>query len=256
MRVLFFTGCMMCVAFSAHAETQKLELSWNGAPVSPVCFSVLDPVEGNGPTQVKLSECSKNVENIKIEDNNRYALEYAEDGYDLYAINAVNGNDYLVTYIWNGGGSGHFSSGMLVSLDGDTLKLKERIPGGDRCNGGLTSLKLDGEGGVVATRWATPADFPYMAYGDDKGIEAYKDLEASASSCIAKVTEQDDELVSVELEEVAMTDEGWVNGYTYQKCFNKMASEQRLIKPVLNKDEFKEFTDEFFAQCVEKGKGK
>lgn len=256
MKSLFFLISMTCLSFSAHAETQKLELIWNGAPVSPVCFSMLDPVEGNSPTQIKLSECSKNTENIKIEDNNRYALEYEEDGYDLYAINEVKGNDYLVTYIWNGGGTGHFSSGMLVSLDGDTLRLKQRIPGGDRCNGGLMSLKLDDAGDVVATRWATPADFPYMAYGDDKGIEPYKDLESSASSCIAKVTEKNDVLVSVELAEVAMTDDEWVNSYTYQRCFNKLATEQMQIKPVLNKDEYKIFMDKFFTQCVDKEKGK
>ncbi|MDY0029947.1 MAG: hypothetical protein RBR86_08425 [Pseudobdellovibrionaceae bacterium] len=255
MRFLYLSTCLAFVSFSSHAKTLGLEMLWNGMPVSPACFSALDPAEGNGPSEINLSECSANVENIKKEDNHRFAIEYAEGGYDLYAINDVKGNDYLVTYIWNGGGAGHFSSGMLVTTDEGILKVKERIPGGDRCNGGLISLKLDDDGKALATRWATPSDFPYIAYGEDRGIEPYRDLEGSASSCVAKVTEKDDALVSVELADMSTEESEWVNSYTYQKCFNSIVASQRKNKAVLEPDEFKKFMDEFFAQCVGNGKG-
>lgn len=180
----------LVLAVPALAQDKGLALEWHGKPVSPACFSYLLLIGGEPSLSVNLETCSELDENadgvIRIEDGNIFSLDYGR-GYDSYVVNAIKGEDYLVTYMWNGGGApGQFSSAMKVRINGDMLSAEEYFGDGDRCNGGVIDLEFDKDGKVISTVWATPADFPSLAYKEYRGLVAYEDLEASELSCFAQ----------------------------------------------------------------------
>ncbi|PZP56642.1 MAG: hypothetical protein DI586_02990 [Micavibrio aeruginosavorus] len=234
-----------------------------GMDVSPLCFEQLFGIDGpKGPIDVTNCETASGYKNIKTgTEEGRYRSLYefpsepdmpAEKGFSSYELlGEVKGGLAVESYNETGG-TGRFSSLILVTLVGNTLSLVDQIAGGDRCNGGLTDAKVE-NGELVYSINATPGDFPVLAWGQDKGIKAYEDLEASAMSCFATVTFKGKDVQAVTFNPDAGQQGGeWTNQYAMQACFNKKFQSAAQIKPNLTPIEFRQFMDGFLADCSKK----
>lgn len=271
---VFLTIAASAIAGAAYAlvlpdERKGMPLLWMGKAVPPACFDFLLPIEGKGAKKADLKTCGldRNGKPYPLEkdDRNRVrtffpAPEEENAGYTAYEVHGKIGEDYVVTVLTNGGGSGTFSSVAVVSFSGDQMLLKKAYTGGDRCNGGISGVKIEG-GKIYVRNYITPGDFTTAAYGDDRGIKPYEDLEASATSCFAEAESIDGKVVRVILNASAAatvgkvsSDDEWTNSYPYQACFNKLFVDQAATKPSLQIEEFRRFMDQFMKTCTKSGK--
>lgn len=239
-------------------KTLKTDL---GLEVPPLCFEQLFGVDGpKGPVDVTTCEQASGYKNIQTGlDDGRYRTLYefpsepdmpAEKGFSSYELlGDVKGGTAVETYNETGG-TGRFSSLILVKLTGNTLSLVDQLAGGDRCNSGLTEAKVE-NGKLVYSLSLTPGDFPMLAWGSDKGLKAYEDLEASAMSCFATATFEDGTLAKISLNPDAGKQGGdWSKQYTKQECFNKEFSAAIADGKIdMTPQEFKTFMDKFLTAC-------
>ena len=240
-------------------KTLKTDL---GLEVSPLCFEQLFGIDGpKGPIDVTTCEKASGYQNIHTGlEEGRYRTTYefpsepdmpAEKGFSSYELlGDVKGGTAVETYNETGG-TGRFSSLILVNLSGNTLSLVDQIAGGDRCNGGLTDAHVE-NGRLVYSINATPGDLPTLAWGTDKGLKPFEDLEASAMSCFATVTFEDGSLSRVSLVADAGKQGGdWSNQYSKQACFNKQFAQAiSQGKKDMTAGEFRNFMDEFLSVCT------
>jgi hypothetical protein len=220
--------------------------TFEGKPIDPRCVANL--VEGEGVKSVNLAACSKEMNGKSKAVRRGRSLE-AEDTTDgqtesaSYEILAQKGARFVVDIEWSGGGSGQFSELGILQV-GNTTLAGERflMNGGDRCNGGLSEANV--RNGIA--HWSvniTPYDLVYL--GGVQTLEAYKDLEASASSCAGTQNFDYDldqgmtRFVSVSLEPGATVgdtsgllhdQESWTEHYTYQHCFNAFYNNYKAAK--------------------------
>ncbi len=245
---------------SSKSEDQHL-LLWKGKEIPPLCFDKLIGPEAIEKVDIATCENNDDIKNIKTTRTKDSFLEtsyqYAEEKENLsppymsYRVVGKQGSDVVVETAWRSGGSGRFSEVLIVQLEGEELVVKKRVWSGDRCNGGISDVKIKDEK-IHATVSITPADFPVVAYGEDRGIEAYADLEAGATSCFATVTYAGDDVSKVTLSEDFPWDsrKEWVSRYKYQACFNQTFSKQIKEESELSLVEFRNFVDKFFKDCV------
>lgn len=246
------------------AETAEkdtgLKLEWAGKDVSPVCMDKLVM----GETQlsnIAIAACleDKNLKITKTYRKDGWLMtdyryrDFFEDDPDITTMYRVIGEVKAGTVLEVGnytGGSGRFTSIVIVKLDGGYLHLIKSLGGGDRCNGGVADTGI--ENGILSYGfYITPGDFSMTAYGDDHGLVAYEDLEASAASCFAIARYKDEKLDSVEFlpDPVKSPDPEWVGRYKYQKCFNERFSDQLKKNPVLSLPDFKTWVGQFLDVC-------
>ena len=235
-----------------------------GLPVSPLCFDTLNMVDG--PKQVDVTTCEalpdyKNIETSFEKGQYRTSYQFpaeqdapAETGYSAYNVIGRTTNGLAVQTYSESGGTGRFSSIVTVTLEGNLLSLEDRIAGGDRCNGGITEAHVE-NGELVYSVSATPGDFAQMAYGDDHGLKAYEDLEASAMSCFAEATYKAGKLQAVAFNPDALptdkTSEDWAKQYKLQPCLNdQIKARLAMGQKNMTTAEFKSFMDMFMNSCA------
>lgn len=233
-----------------------------GLSVSPLCFerffNVDQPVKS---LDITTCESLSGYQNIKtgLEDG-RYQTTYnfpaepdmpSETGISSYEMLGETPEGIAVQTYSETGGTGRFSTILLVQSEGNILTLNRQVTGGDRCNNGITEASVE-DSVLTYSVNITPADFPVLAWGQDKGLAAYEDLEASAMSCFATATYKDGALHSIQLDPEAVQNPGdWSDQYTYQKCFNtefKKAIDAGQAK--MTPENFKSFMDSFSSACV------
>ena len=149
------------------------------------------------------------------------------------------------------GGSGRFTSVVVVQVDGPDLKLIHSFGGGDRCNGGVADAEIK-DNALIYGFYITPADFTTLALGDDQGLIPYEDLEASASSCFGIARYDAGNLVEVELlpEAPKAADPEWTSRYALQRCFNEfMLKKTADGKVILRGESFKAYVTDFMNSC-------
>lgn len=245
-----------------EAPAQASRLLWNGTDVPPLCFDKLLPMEGEGPESVDIAECEK-IEGInKLDthaDNGVLTTSYGDteegtNGFVSYKVIGTVPEGYVIKVTLNGGGTGMFSSVQVVNLDGDKLVWVKSVGGvGDRCNGGVADARILPDNKIEVASHITPGDFAAIAYNNDGVLIPYKDLEASAASCVARLVTVDDNPVRIELDkDISNENEEWIARYRYQSCFNRHFKEQVQRKDRLTLEEFKNFMDGFMADCVKK----
>ena len=239
-------------------KTMKTAL---GLVISPLCFEQLFGVDGpKGPIDVTTCEKASGYKNIKTgTEEGRYRSIYefpsepdepAEKGFSSYELlGDIPAGTAIQTYN-ESGGTGRFSSLILVKLTGNTLKLVDQITSGDRCNGGLSEAKVE-NGKLTYSTNVTPGDFPILAWGNDKGLKAYEALEASAMSCFGTATYTDGKFTGVSLNvDAAKEENDWDSQYTHQKCFNeKFRAAIKSGHVNMTATELKDFMDNFLNSC-------
>lgn len=232
-----------------------------GLNISPLCFEQLFGTDGpKGPIDVTTCESKSGYKNIQtgIEEG-RYRSLYefpsepdmpAEKGFSSYEfLGDIKAGSVIETYNETGG-TGRFSSLILVTLNGNTLTLVDQLAGGDRCNNGLTDANVE-NGQLAYSTNITPGDFPLLAWGSEKNIKPYEDLEASAMSCFAIATFKDGTLSKISLNpDAGKQNDDWTTQFAKQKCFNKKFKSQIESGDLeLTPKEFQKFMDDFLKSC-------
>ena len=228
----------------------------HGKPIDPAC--PVAAVQLKDGQAVALKSCQTALK--PAFGGGYFSVDHSASGGDAddsYSVLAASGARYAISINWNSGGSGIFSSLLLLRRDGDTLVREKAFSnGGDRCNGGIAEAEADG----ATLTWSenlTPYDL--VARGGVRTLEAYKDLEASASSCVATVDHtyhldtgrEDAVMVSFDathLDDVA----GWTEQYKYQHCFNAWygAYASKHGGDALTEADVKAFAAGFLKTCV------
>ncbi|HWD25550.1 MAG TPA: hypothetical protein VG387_00185 [Rhizomicrobium sp.] len=232
--------------------------TFHGKPISPACVTAAVPVESGAKPPVVLAKCQTRAK-PRVEDGT-FTTDGPDGGpgpaYDSYKVLAAAGPHYAVEADWSGGGTGRFTNLVLLRRAGGTLVLEKTLAGGDRCNGGIEDSAVDG----ATLTWSqniTPYDL--VDLGGVKTLAAYKDLEASASSCVAAVdhtyhlgTGRED-APAVSFTDTHLDDQpGWTGDYKYQHCFNAYygAYAAKHGGDALSPADVKAFAAGFLKTCV------
>lgn len=149
---LFKLSLIFIISNSCLAQNFPVGMIYNNKPIDPLCFDHEDSLN----TTIDLKKCGIEANETIINTNNNYfsgftGFDYrwmdkedhtlTSQNYAYYkAFPGINGQSiiYLLT---SGGGSGRFSSLLLVKRNGDKLKTKF-LQGGDRCNGGIEKVEV------------------------------------------------------------------------------------------------------------------
>ena len=163
----------------------------------------------------------------------------------------------IVQVDWNGGGTGTFSEiaelrqAHAEGAGAATLTARTVLGGGDRCNGGIDSARLDGTAVETAFR-ATPAAL--IAGGDPKLDVARYGLYDCAICCAGSVRHRydlqtgTDAVIGATIAESLGTDGGDADGA--QACFDRLVKEGRGPLPqALSAAELTELARRFVAAC-------
>lgn len=215
---------LIASALAAGAATQKIPPSLyriDGKPVPSSCLSGLASLEG--ARAVNLAHCGDPSLKPKSLPTGVVGYDDPQGGYFYYRyLGKADGFDVLYME-YSGGGSGQFTSLVGIVRNGQILEPKRNYAGGDRCNGGLSDASI-ANGRLSFDQAITPFDLIALASPDTK-LEAYKDLEASANSCIgfSHMTNGEGHWTGVTLAEKILNDDpSWTNQYRYQSCFNAL----------------------------------
>ena len=238
---------------AAGAGSQKIAPSLYRIDGKPVPSSCLVDLAGLGePRAVNLAHCGDSSVKPKSLPTGVVGYEDPQGGYFYYRyLGKVDGLDILYGES-SGGGSGQFTSLVGIARDGQTLTQKRVYGGGDRCNGGVSDASI-ANGRLSFDQAITPYDLIALADPGTK-LEAYKDLQASASSCIgdSHMIHDNQHWTGVTLTEKSLTDQkGWTEQYRYQACFNVLYREtvaQGHTK--LDRNGVKIFAANFTKRCV------
>lgn len=243
----------VAVAQAASPTTAPRLFRVAGRPVPVSCLEVLSGMDGDGPrASIDLRTCGDPKRKPKAQADGWIGYEIPEGGYFYYAyVGTVGGTDIL-SLRSSGGGSGHFTALVGVRQDGRLLRWVRDYAGGDRCNGGISNESVS-NGRLTFDQAITPSDLVDLAQPENE-LEAYKDLEASAASCIGVVHRAGDadHWTGVRLTEKNWSDQsGWTEDYRYQACFNALYRETVSSGHVeLDRRGVAAFGDAFAKRCL------
>ena len=212
--LLFSTSAEARVMLAAHVPTlQEItksfppEMLYQGKPIDPACVEASNPTEGEAAPQ-DLKTCAHPPEDAKI----MHGLQIAKDGalgYDYECteedktqfcghvgyryLGPVKDGFALETQSTNGG-TGSFDSIVVAKREGDIFTTTLLHPTGDRCNGGVTDVRV-ADGKVEYSYNATAAEL-YDQYKASGSFDGYAD---SPLDCMAVIHKTDDAVTSIEL---------------------------------------------------------
>jgi hypothetical protein len=224
--LLAFAGSQ---ASAADPATSPLLIG--GMPVDPTCLislangdsSRLDPIDLHRchRTDLVVTRGPSDPRMIGFEYHFRTDQAQPRSPYFFYRYLGDWHHHALLFIESGGGGTGAFTQLVGVDRTANMLRAVETVAGGDRCNGGIFHAFVVG-GRLSYEERITPFDLVSLA-GTASKLVAYKDLEASASSCVADVHHTDSQWVAVTLANPALEDQkGWTGQYRYQPCFNRI----------------------------------
>lgn len=263
MHRFYMTVSLVLLCFSA-SQAAADPLTYKDAPIPPLCFGALDPVEDTDtvPRSVSLEGCgapddvivtgTKVLADGRVETTYRYKEDEGGTQTSSYKVLGSVPEGIAVQRLDNTGGSGDFSHLDIYSVAGDQLTLVQTIAAGDRCSSGVTDARIE-NGVLVYSVNLTPVDFMAVAYNNEgPAIEAYEDLEASAQSCFGTLTRTGNTITAITLNKDAGQDQsGWTENYTYQACFNQYFRDALKAGTFsFTADTFKSFMDGFVSVCV------
>ncbi|MCA9621688.1 MAG: hypothetical protein KC731_21845 [Myxococcales bacterium] len=206
-------------------------LRWRGALVHPLCVFAL--VGGETRSEVRFEECGKDAAAPTLQGESVHYDFPRDEGFMIrpafvdYRVLASQGAHHLLSYLWNGGGTGYFSGLVIVDATDRGLAVHRYLHGGDRCNGGITETDVHGAT-ITFGAHVTPADL--MGLPAPVTSDAVRDLAQSAASCAATARfrytlgDDDPELVAVDFDGPADLD---ADLGERQRCFNRLFDARR-----------------------------
>lgn len=243
------------------------EFMYQGKPINALCIGNL--TSHLDEKSINLKECVKEINKYKTDAANKalinkgyVGVDYSnkdekenpwDRGYAYYKYLGKHGEDHVLYFLENTGGSGMFSNILIVKREGDKLILKENSAGGDRCNGGIDNAKLENNQ-LYYSMNLTPFDYIALSNENPKEIKPYDDLASCAVCCQGSANFSYDfqnkpKLISIDLGD--LPDKEQTQG-KYQTCFNQLLTNKiNSGKKQLSEDELRNFVKEFNAQCVQ-----
>lgn len=208
---------------------------------------------------VQLKDCAKGARPIVIENESVATYRSQNLGMVRYrVIGHPKENQFLLHYLWNGGGSGHFTGILHVETKNGFLSLLRELPyQGDRCNGGL-SVVGDGDN-IRITQNLTPVDFLEQSpLGKSLTTQDELDLEVSAASCYAEVVYGIEEKkaslkpLGIKIKDIGNTNTDIKTRHSPQGCFDKIFQElfSKTKGQLIQKKEIDQFVLNFKKECL------
>lgn len=182
------------------------EMLFKGKPLSPTCVEASNPTEGPTVPQ-DLKTCDKAPEGQEIEGglqimkdgmvgHNYYCGEgpsYGFCGYSGYKYLGKLKDGFALETLSHSGGTGQFSSIVLLKREGDTITTDLIHPTGDRCNGGVVSAAV--KDGVAEYGYNASLSELYETY---KGDGSFAPSAGSAIDCTAVIRKKGDAIASID----------------------------------------------------------
>lgn len=242
-----------------------------GAPaamVPPLCFDALqlfgmvETAAGAGSV-IDLSLCRAALAHVPVEPGapgyffqRRADFRFPAGTMGYHSIATLSDGRWILELVDNGGGTGWFSSLLLMQRRGEDLVLERSIFFGDRCNGGLDSAEhLDGtriraEVNITSTGLIALPD----AGAKDDQIPGIDDLSDAAVSCIGKARYDIDlgsgaeTFVGVTVDQ--LPDAETTASYHLQPCFNRLVERQLGTLPgFLTAQDVSALVRDFLQKC-------
>ena len=225
----------------------------DGRPVPVSCLEGLAAQDDDAAkSPIDLRTCGNPKPRPKVQADGSIGYDISDGGYFYYSyVGQSDGIDILALQS-SGGGTGRFTQLVGVKHSGNFLTPARDYAGGDRCNGGVSAERVL-NGKLMFDQAITPYDLIRLAQPKMQ-LEAYKDLEASAASCVGTVHMVGDTThwTGVSLDEPDwMNRKDWTEDYRYQACFNKLY--RRTLSGVsieMNREGVLAFAQQFVARCV------
>lgn len=224
--------------------------------IHPECVMPLQDM-----SSVDLNKC-RPKSTIVVEEKGITTYHPKNQGMAQYkVIGNPSKDEFLIRYLWNGGGSGFFSGIQLVGLKVSGLHLiKDFNLGGDRCNGGVLTQESPSKDLRILQNM-TPIDFLESSQtGRSLKLESYEDLEASATSCYAQLVyapfkEKGKlalELLGIKTLEIGDKNTDIQTRHSLQGCFDVQFNKLRASKKdqLLQKKDLEDFARNFKKACL------
>lgn len=223
-RTMLAATMLATLATAAFPKISAKLYRVDGRPVPVSCLEGLASPEGDGRNmRIDLRTCGNTKLRPRSEADGSVGYDIPDGGYFYYHYLGQSDGLDVIALETSGGGSGQFTELIGIRRSGHFIRLAKRYAGGDRCNGGISAEKIS-NGKLTFDQAITPYDLIEMAHLN-QGLKAYKDLEASAASCIgvSHMTGDDAHWTGVSLTESDWPDrDGWTDQYRYQACFNRL----------------------------------
>ena len=235
--------------------------TFQNKPISPKCIAhLMNKSVYNKHAHIDLSRCSGQgatyvtYDVITTLDPN---LDQNITPFSDYSIIGNNANKFLLSFGQWTGGSGLFSSVLLVQKYGNEIRLEKVLSFGDRCNGGSSK-----SGEWQYSVHLTPIDILDRASIKKNSSIHFDDLDSSATSCYGSAYYQFDyktgasKLLFARLNHQGRASKTSEKTYRHQMCFDKVyrsyvSSGAKKVK----QSELNEFYKEFSRSCLS-SKGK
>lgn len=248
-----FSTMLLPVAAAAPPKAAPRLYRVAGRPVPVSCLEALAGMDGDAQKQpIDLRRCGDPKRKPKVQADGSVGYDIPDGGYFYYAYLGQSGGVDILSLQSSGGGSGHFTALVGVKPGGHVLRWVRDYAGGDRCNGGISNAQV-AKGRLTFDQAITPYDLIDLAHPKVK-LQAYKDLEASAASCIGVVHMAGDgkQWTGVTLTETDWSDrQDWTDGYRYQACFNALYRETVAAGHTeLDRRGVAAFADRFARRCL------
>lgn len=261
--------------------------TYQGKPIDSLCVGKMVTGDDSRFETINLAECSLHTDYKMVKLNpvllkkgyvgfdysHKVNADYTEQGYNYYKYIGTYKNQTILFAIQNSGGSGLFSSLLLVKHEKDSLKLVDQLALGDRCNGGIDETVLFNNNKLIYKTHITPYDILELSGEKPKSIQAYEDLAACASCCggvavfeydleklenklekTSSQTTREPKTLQPQLVSVTFGVPSAVIQGKYQACFNKLVNENQQKQPgklmTLKMDELKAFSQQFISTCI------
>lgn len=249
------------IAGPEKKPAELIRILWQEKDLPPLCLDQMLMGETVQP-KVAIPSCNDDPEKKVlrtytddgwVKTDYRYKTDSADEPAltSMYRVLGKVTDGYALEIYSATGGSGRFTSVVVVKADGPTLELIHNYGAGDRCNGGVADAEVK-NGSAYYGFYLTPGDFASVAFGDDQGLVAYEDLEASAASCFAVQRYKDGKMEFIELQPDAFKEdqEGWTSNYALQTCMNGYL--RKIVsagKTKFTLPEFKDLMNGFLKSC-------
>lgn len=232
-----------------EAKSAAQLLRFEDRIIHPECVYQLQ-----GESLVDLRVCGKDASPIVLEKD--FVATYRSKGQGFVRYQVITSpapQEFLVSFLWNGGGSGTFSGVQLLGLEGSELRLLKAYEfGGDRCNGGIRITKTSA-GEIELVENLTPVDFLELgSRGKDLDPEVADELETSAASCYALNVyrfnkKKDFDLLGTKTQEIGETVTDLRTRDSLQGCFD--VEFKKLPSKLLQPKDIEAFAKNFAANC-------
>ncbi|MBA2648949.1 MAG: hypothetical protein H0U75_04975 [Legionella sp.] len=256
---VFILGIVACISLEAAGSKA---LQYMGRPIDALCFTNLD----QDKKSIDLTHCGLKATKYVLNGQNKDLIGQGytglnwidksgpgnSQGYSYYKFFKANADAFWVYTVSNSGGNGEFTQLLKVQPgQSDTLQV-ETIMEGDRCNGGISKVKLQ-DSKLDFSVNVTAFDIIALSKNHDPSLKAYDDLAACAVCCFGKAHYElkgsKPQLKYIDLGGITNSKDRPDQG-RYQSCLNDLLT-SRVINGhnKLNLAQLDELVSQFSKQC-------